>query len=339
MSRSAITRRSVLAGGVLGLATLAGCSSSRLQGGDGGPIRLDLAHVGDMNSPQQRIAEILREKLNARSDEFDLVIHDSGTLGNETELQGAAVDGTIDLAIAASFSHYAPWAGILETPMLFRSNTDFRDFARGPIGDAVMTDLADELDIVPLFIAPHESPRAITTARTPVRDPEDLHRLKIRNPEVPSYTVMAEAVGAVPVTLDFGELYLALDRGVVDGQHNPLGHVVGQSFYEVQDYLSMVPWGTTPHIVSASSHTWDRLSASHRELIEEVANETSEEYFNVADTEMEERLEFLKDKIEIVPQEDINLKAFEDILSDNISNLAESYDKRSIDILEAIREI
>lgn len=281
---------------------------------------------------------MLRSALSDQAQDIKLVIHDSGTLGNEAELQGAALDGTIDLVIAGSFSHYAPWAGILESPMLFHSNDDFRAFSQGSAGADVLAMLAEELETVPLFIAPHEGPRAITTANTPISHPGDLQGLKLRNPEVPSFTVMANAVGATPVALDFSELYLALDRGVVDGQHNPLGNIVGQSFQEVQGFLSMVPWGTSPHVVTMSRYTWDRLEPTHQEAVRTAADLVAEEYFDVAASETEERLGFLEGKIEILPLEEIDIPAFDQILEGALPELARRYDDRAVGILDAIRE-
>lgn len=330
------TRRSALAGGALAVGALAGCDATNAGGIGSGRTRLDLAHVGDIRSPQQRIAELLAEALAAEAEDIELVVHDSGTLGDEAELQGAAIDGTIDLVIAASFSHFAPWAGVLEAPMLFRSNEDFRAFAHGSVGESVLTDLADELGTVPLFIAPHEGPRAITTANTPIRYPDDLRGLKLRNPEVPAYTVMANAVEAVPVALDFSELYLALDRGVVDGQHNPLGHVVGQSFYEVQGYLNMVPWGITPHVVTMSRYTWDRLTPEQQEAVCRAADTVSAGYFDVAAAEREETLESLQGSIEIVAVGDIDIDTFEAVFDGALPALARQYDEHAMGIVDAI---
>lgn len=332
-----VSRRTALVGGALTLGALAGCGQTSLSTVDAGATRLDLAHVGDVNSPQQSIAELLAEALQEESEDLELVIHDSGTLGSEAELQGAAIDGTIDFVIAASFSHFAPWAGILETPMLFHTNEEFRAFAQGDVGASVLAQLEAELDTVPLFIAPHEGPRAITTASTPIRHPDDLARLKIRNPEVPSYTVMAEAVGAVPVALDFAELYLALDRGVVDGQHNPLGNIVGQSFQEVQGILAMVPWGVTPHVVTMSRYSWDRLASSQQEAVRRAAQTVAETFYDVAEEATAERLDFLQDKIEIIPLEDIDLGAFDAVLEDAMPALARQYDERAMEIVHAIR--
>lgn len=339
----AVSRRSALTGGSLALGAIAlgaitGCSAPGQQALGSSRVRLDLAHVGDLNSPQQRIAEMLRDELKRIASDVDLVIHDSGTLGSEAELQSAALDGTIDLVIAGSFSHFTPWAGILETPMLFHSNDDFRTFSQGPVGADVLDMLTQELGTVPLFIAPHEGPRAITTASTPISHPDDLRGLKLRNPEVPSFTVMANAVGATPVALDFSELYLALDRGVVDGQHNPLGNIVGQSFQEVQGYLSMVPWGTSPHVVTASRYTWDRLGSPHQEALQQASTRVAETYFDVAAEETQERLTFLEGQIEIQTVDAIDIPAFDQVLEDAIPELTQRYDDRAMKIFNAIRE-
>lgn len=330
-----IARGIALSGAAVLATGLAACNSGG-SGGDG-EVTLDIAHVGDLESPQQSVAELFEEKLAETDAGIELNIHDSGTLGNETELQGAVTDCSLDIAIAGSFSHYAPWAGVLEAPMLFTSNDEFQAFSEGEAGQQLMDDLASEVDLHPLFVAPHEGPRYITTASTPIHEPSDMQGLSLRNPEVPSFTIMAEAVSASPVALDFSELYLALDRGVVDGQHNPLSHVVGQSFYEVQDYLSMVPWGISPHIVSMSTCAWDDLSEGQQSALEDAAAETASAYFELAEEETQERLDFLQDKIDIIPTEDVDVEAFETIFEeDGLPALRQEYGDQGGALLDAI---
>jgi C4-dicarboxylate-binding protein DctP len=320
--RASAIKAAAAAGAAISL-LLAGCSNSSDDAGESSTGRvatatLELAHVGAPDSPQQTIAEMFATALDEESDgAMTVEFFDSGTIGNEQELQGAIVDGSLDIAIAGTFSHYAPWAGILETPVLFRDLDHFNEFAQGSIGQELMEVMADEVGIAPLFIAPHEGFRYITTASTPIREPDDMAGLNLRNPEVAAYNVMAEAVGASPTPLAFDELYLALERGVVDGQHNPLGHVLGQSFYNVQDYLSMVPWGITPHIVSMSAGTWDGLDEEQQQVVTVAAERTAAAYPTVAVQNEDEALEFLEGLITIVRPEEVDVDAFVRVFEDD----------------------
>jgi C4-dicarboxylate-binding protein DctP len=192
-------------------------------------------------------------------------------------------------------------------------------------------DCEKELGVKPLFVVPHGGFRYITTKSKAIRKPSDMQGLKLRNPNVPAYNVMATAVGAIPIPLDFSELYVALDRGVVEGQHNPTGHIVGSKFYEVQGYLNMVPWGITPHIVCMSKRAWDKLSSEQQKALIEAAWETMKEYPEEANKEEEEHIKFLKDKMTIVSTEEIDINAFVAILKEKgIPALEKEYPEKAV---------
>ena len=301
-------------------------------------VDIKLGHVGAPASPQQSIAKLFKEKVEAKTGGAVTVsIFDSGTLGNEKNLQEGVRSGTVDMTIAGTFSHLLPWAGILETPMLYRDIDHFISVFAGPVGDEISALFEKSIRVKPVFIVPHGGFRYITTKAVAVKTPADLKGLKIRNPNVPAFNIMAKAVGAVPVPLDFSELYLALDRGVVQGQHNPTGNIVGSKLYEVQDYLSMVPWGISPHVVCISSRAWGRLSEEQQKAVREAGLETAREYPAIAKKEEQEQLDFMADKITLVKPEEIDLAAFQKALSDTgLAELEKEYAPEAIVIVKKI---
>lgn len=301
-------------------------------------VDIKLGHVGAPASPQQSIAKLFKEKVEAKTNGAVTVsIFDSGTLGNEKNLQEGVRSGTVDMTIAGTFSHLLPWAGILETPMLYRDFDHFVNVFQGPTGDAVAELFEKSIRVKPIFIVPHGGFRYMTTKAVAVKRPDDLKGLKIRNPNVPAFNIMAKAVGAVPVPLDFSELYLALDRGVVNGQHNPTGNIVGSKLYEVQDYLSMIPWGISPHVVSMSSRAWGRLSPEQQQAVKEAGSEVTREYPAIAVKEEQEQLDFMADKITIIRPEEIDLPAFQRALSDvGLAELEKEYAPEAITIVKQI---
>ena len=301
-------------------------------------VDIKVGHVGAPASPQQSIATLFKNKVEEKTGKsVTITIFDSGTLGNEKNLQEGVRSGTVDMTIAGTFSHLLPWAGILETPMLYRDLNHFISVFTGPVGDEIAELFEKTIQVKPIFIVPHGGFRYITTKGVAVRKPDDLKGLKIRNPNVPAFNVMAEAVGAVPVPLDFSELYLALDRGVVQGQHNPTGNIVGSKLYEVQDYLSMVPWGISPHVVCISSRAWGRLNEDQQRAIREAAVETAREYPAIAEKEEREQLDFMADKIEIIRPEAIDQAAFQKALSEiGLPQLEKAYAPEAIAIVKKV---
>jgi C4-dicarboxylate-binding protein DctP len=274
-------------------------------------ISLKLGHVGAPISPQETIAKLFSEKVTAYSNgSLKIQIFNSGGLGNERQLQEGVRSGTIDMTIAGTFSHFVPWAGALETPMLYQGMDHFTRFFSSTQGDALLEQFRKDVNVEPLFVVPHGGFRYITVKGKEVRSPADLKGVKIRNPNVPAFNIMAKAVDAIPIPIDFSELYVALQRGVVDGQHNPIGNIVGAKLYEVQKSLSMVPWGISPHIVSMSKAAWGRLDDAQKSAVKKAAQETVKEYPDIARQEEQELLESIKGAITILPPEQIDLAGF-----------------------------
>lgn len=280
-------------------------------------VTLKMAHVGAPGSPQQAIAELFAKKVADKTKgTVTIEIHHSGTLGKEKELQEGVRSGTVDMTIAGTFSYAIKWAGILETPMLYQDMDHFIRVFSGQVGDDLMAEYEKALGTKSLFIAPHGGFRYITTKDTAVTKPSDLKDLKLRNPNVPAFNIMAKAVEAIPVPLDFSELYTALDRGVVQGQHNPVGNIYGSKLYEVQGYLSMVPWGISPHVVSASKTAWNKLSPTQQKLVMEAAKETGKEYPAVALKEEATQMETIAAKLKVIKPSEIDLAAFSKVFEE-----------------------
>jgi tripartite ATP-independent transporter DctP family solute receptor len=111
--------------------------------------------------------------------------------------------------------------------------------------------------------------RNVTNNVRPVATPEDLEGVKLRTMKVPAHVATFETLGANPTPMNFGEVYSALQQGVIDGQENPLAIITSQRFYEVQKYLS-----TTGHVFAVympviSKPFFDSLSAEHQNLVKD----------------------------------------------------------------------
>ena len=89
--------------------------------------------------------------------------------------------------------------------------------------------------------------------------PADLQGLKLRTPGSKTRILAFQMLGATPVTMNIGELYLALQQGTVDGQENPLGNIKAFSWHEVQDYLSLSGHVYTPITLVMNGARWDGL--------------------------------------------------------------------------------
>lgn len=301
-------------------------------------LNLKLGHVGAPVSPQETISKLFSDKVAAYSSgSLKVQIFNSGGLGNERQLQEGVRSGTIDMTVAGTFSHFVPWAGALETPMLYQNMDHFTRFFSSSQGEALLEQFRKDVNVEPLFVVPHGGFRYVTTNGSEVRSPADMKGMKIRNPNVPSFNIMAKAVDAIPVPIDFSELYVALQRGVVDGQHNPIGNIVGAKLFEVQKSLSMVPWGISPHIVSMSKTAWGRLDDAQKAAVKKAAQEIVKEYPEIARQEEQKMLDSIKGSIKIIPPEQLDLAAFAKAFQEKgLPALKSEYGERGARWLDAI---
>ncbi|MGI6034263.1 MAG: DctP family TRAP transporter solute-binding subunit [Limnochordia bacterium] len=302
------------------------------------PVYIRIGHVGAPISPQQSMGEIFAALVAYKTKgDVQIQLYHSSQLGTEAELQEGVRSGTIDGMIAGTWERHLPWAAVFQTPFLYSDMDHFIKVFSGPLGRELMTTIEKELNVKPLFIAPHGSFRRITNNVRPVKSAADLHGLKLRDPNVPSYSAVSKAVGAVPVPMDFSELYIALDRGVVDGQHNPLSHVVGSKFYEVQKYLTLAPYGIPPHVVTISMRAWNRLSEDQQEKVLEAANDTAIMFPSKGLAEEADLLEFLRNKMEITYAEEIDLDSFLSLFETRVlPYLREAYGEKGAYWIEQI---
>jgi len=114
--------------------------------------------------------------------------------------------------------------------------------------------------------------RHITNNKRPIVVPKDMEGLKIRVTPDKMRLDTFKALGASPIPINFGELYTALQQGVVDAQENPLGIIYANAFYEVQKYLSLSghTWGSA--LLCFNSSAWKRIPDRDKPVVEAIAN-------------------------------------------------------------------
>jgi TRAP-type C4-dicarboxylate transport system substrate-binding protein len=117
--------------------------------------------------------------------------------------------------------------------------------------------------------------RSVYTRSRAIRTPEDMRGLKIRVQTSDLFIDLMRALGANPVPLPFGELYTALQTGVVDGAENNWPSFESQRHYEHARFYSTTEHSNVPEIVVVNKQRWDRLSAADREIVRTAAREAS----------------------------------------------------------------
>src|SRR3954449_5488006 len=115
--------------------------------------------------------------------------------------------------------------------------------------------------------------RQVTSSTKPILTPDDFKGFKIRVPVSPMWTSMFKAFDAAPMSINFSEVYSALQTKIAEGQENPLALINTAKLYEVQKYLSKTNHMWDGYWLHANGRTWNKLPQDVRQVIQKHVNE------------------------------------------------------------------
>jgi tripartite ATP-independent transporter DctP family solute receptor len=198
-------------------------------------------------------------------------VYPSSQLGNEKDMiEGMALQ-TVDggLIGGGSFQALDPKFGIEALPYAWPTHESAYRALDGELGNQLLKILAAK-GVVGLAWWENGF-RHITNNKRPIAEPADLVGLKIRVTPDKMRLDTFKTLGASPMPINFGELYTALQQGVVDGQENPFAIIYSSAFYEVQKYLSLSGhiWGSA--LLCVNTSLWKRLSAEDQATVLKLA--------------------------------------------------------------------
>ncbi|WP_298212959.1 TRAP transporter substrate-binding protein [Acidovorax sp.] len=240
------------------------------------PIKLTLGHNAAPGNPKALGAIYFAEQMAARSSgRITVQVAGAAQLGDDQTMLTAMRTGTLDMSVNSQgpVSAVVPEAAALGLPFLFSSLPQAWKLLDGPIGK----ELAHKFEAKNLVVLAwwDNGIRQTTNNKRPVTKPDDLKGMKIRTPADPATVDLFEAMGASTQQINFSELYVAIQQGVVDGQENPLANIHSSKLYEVQKYLSLTrhKYESMPFLMSGIS--WKKLSEADRKLVSDVAAEAA----------------------------------------------------------------
>ncbi|MBQ0821380.1 TRAP transporter substrate-binding protein [Microvirga terrae] len=269
--KSTISRRTLIAGAFAAPAVLT------LPRGAQAATNLTLGHNAAPGNPRsiatERFGELVKERTGGR---ISVRVAGSEQLGNEQSLLTSLRTGAVDMTVNSqgSTSALVPELAALGLPFLFEDSAAAFKVLEGPIGEELAQRFS-KVQMVPLGWWDNGI-RHITNSKRPVAKPADLKGLKIRTPPDPMTIDIFQALGAGTEQISFGELYVALQQGVVDGQENPLTNIASSKLFEVNKFISLSghKWESSPFLMSQI--TWTRLPAADREIIKAAAKEAGD---------------------------------------------------------------
>lgn len=241
-------------------------------------VNIKMAHNGNTNpeDPQNVGVQAFKDMVEERSDgSIKVQIYPAGQLGDARTIVEGVQLGTIEMADVENgpMGGFVPEAMLWDLPFIFRSIDHAHKVLDGEIGKEVQ-EKYQEVGI--RHLAYNDGGfRYFTNNQRPIQSMDDLEGMKIRVMESEVMINTINAFGASAVPMSFGELYTALQQGVVDGQENPMNLIYSQRFYEVQDYLSLSEHFYYPRQYIAAESWWQSLDGEHQEIISQAAVEAS----------------------------------------------------------------
>jgi len=210
---------------------------------DGSPaekIILKVAHNGSEQHPFQTGFEKFKEVLETKTDGVvEVQIFPNAQLGSEEEASQMVMLGLLSASAAgsASLGTFVPEAELFNLPFIFRDLPHFYTVLDGPVGQDVATRVEETLNCVVLGYW-FSGIRNVWNSKKPVLTPDDLKGLKIRVMASPILVETFNALGAQATPMSFGQLYSALQMGVVDGAETDHIDLLQERFYDVTKYVS-----------------------------------------------------------------------------------------------------
>ena len=249
------------------MAVLSGCSGQR-------DVReFKLAHSLSVEHPVHKGMVRFAEEVNLLSEgRMRVRIFPSEQLGSEREAIELVQLGIIEITKTGSsvLESFSPDYKVFGLPYLFDSEGHFHKVADGSVGRKIL-DSSARFQLTGLTFYDAGS-RSFYTTKKRVETPADLANLKIRVQQSPMAVNMVSAFGASPTPISWGELYTALQQGVVDGAENNIPSYFISRHYEVAPFLCLDEHVITPDVLVINTRIWESLSDEERGILQAAAD-------------------------------------------------------------------
>lgn len=324
--------------------TLAGCGN---QGKDEAKKRIIRVAISQAETHPEydgvvKFKEYVESKLG---DKYEVQIFPNELLGSQTKAIELTQTGAIDFTIAGTpnLEIFADVYEVFSMPYLFTSE------------EAYFAAMNDTDYMNQIYASTEETGLQVVTwynvgtrnfyAKDPIETPEDLKGLKIRVQQSPASVKMAQAFGAAASPMSFGEVYTAIQQGVIDGAENNELALTDNKHGEVAKYFTYSMHQMIPDVLIANYKFLNGLSAEEREVFEEAArlsteveleswNEKVEAAKKTAKDEMgvtfiEPDISLFKEKVKNVQQEMLDANPNIQDLYDHIQEYNKMYEKEA----------
>jgi C4-dicarboxylate-binding protein DctP len=229
------------------------------------------AKIGHLEAPTQprhrgleKVAALVKERTKG---EVEFKLFPASQLGNARQMIEGTQFGALESTVmpAAFLGGFNPVVSVFDIPFLLPNDAAKANALRtGPFGQFVLDSFSSR-GLVAIALWPNG--RKSLTSNKPINSPQAFAGQKFRVMDSRILIEQFGAVGASAIAIPFGELYTALQTGVVDGEENPLDTISTMKFHEVQKHLVVSEHGAMEDVVLFNPTWWKSLPEGHRKVI------------------------------------------------------------------------
>jgi TRAP-type transport system periplasmic protein len=283
------------------------------------------------NIGAKKFADLIKEKTNGR---IEIKLYPGGQLGKgEREITEAIQQGAVDLLITSTgpMGGFSPSINILDFPFLFRDFHHVDLVMDGVIGRKLLNDF-EKANIKALAFWENGF-RHLTNNKRPIRKVEDGKGLKIRTMENKVHLAAWKAAGYNPTPMAWGEVFTALQQGVIDGQENPIAIISSNKLWDAgQKYFSFTAHVYSPAPLLMTKKKFDTMPKEDQELFLKTALEVAKFQRKVnRDAEEKSLKEMASKGVTVI--HDVDRESFKKAMSPVYDQFSSQFPKAEIEII------
>ncbi|MFC2166844.1 TRAP transporter substrate-binding protein [Acidobacteriota bacterium] len=238
---------------------------------------LKLGHGLDPSHSVHKAMEFMAQQVGERSEGRTRIdIYPSEQLGSERECLELLQIGSLDMTkVSCSvLEGFVPAMSVLSLPYIFRDEEHRFQVLEGEVGKSLLLE-GEEFWLRGLCYF-DAGTRSFYSKNKPILNPKDLEGLKIRTQESPTSIKMVQAMGGSATPIAWGELYSALQQGVVDGAENNPPSFYLSRHYEVCKFYALDEHTGVPDVLLISTKSWRDLTKEARQILQEAVEECAQ---------------------------------------------------------------
>ena len=307
------------------LLTLAACGGNSDGGTSGGdaaeyptaenPITLKLGHVGPPDSSLQTSAETIAAEVKEATGGAVLIeVYPQSQLGDAIVMLDGLSNGTLEMAMVGcnEIATMLPDFYVFCLPFMFSGLDDFMQVVWDEEVTAKANEITNTKGISLIGFTSGET-RGFSNTLRPVHTPADMNGMKVRIQAGSIYVDTFEALGTIPSTMAFSEVYSALQQGVIDAEDNGADMLTKMKFAEVEKYHTMLNHMVQCNPLLVSTEIWNKLSPEQQKAIQTAEANWREWYLEFMDGQIAASIQSAEDAgVEIVELTDEEFQAFRD---------------------------